>query len=282
MALAPGGPGPNPDNRPYDGPSTYTSASPSSIVKVSTASSYGASVKLKNAASSLAVVPFTATPAVSSVSAGAAPIDAVPAGTKEGASASANPRRSGAAGEGYVPTERAPFARGHFGEVWRARAVGRGGERVVLKRVLVERGEDIRRSGRREAYFGETLRGAGGEHVARYESAFELIPGDGRIAAETELWLVFRDEGESLASLMYTDKAGDEKEKDGEGERGGFLRVVGPSPWWFRARESSEGRRMLREVLRQTLEGIAFTHARGIGHRDVKPANLLVAFFQDN
>jgi serine/threonine protein kinase len=35
---------------------------------------------------------------------------------------------------------------------------------------------------------------------------------------------------------------------------------------------------MLREVLRQTLEGIAFTHARGIGHRDVKPANLLVAF----
>ena len=204
---------------------------------------------------------------------GAAPIDAVPAGTKEGA-----PRRSGAAGEGYVPTERAPFARGHFGEVWRARAVGRGGERVVLKRVLVERGEDIRRSGRREAYFGETLRGAGGEHVARYESAFELIPGDGRIAAETELWLVFRDEGESLASLMYTDKAGDEKEKDGEGELGGFLRVVGPSPWWFRARESSEGRRMLREVLRQTLEGIAFTHARGIGHRDVKPANLLVAF----
>ena len=89
---------------------------------------------------------------------------------------------------------------------------------------------------------------------------------------------MFRDEGESLASLMYTDKAGDEKEKDGEGERGGFLRVVGPSPWLFRARESSEGRRMLREVLRQTLEGIAFTHARGIGHRDVKPANLLVAF----
>ena len=212
---------------------------------------------------------------------GASPIVQAPAGRKEKNEkngASASPTRSGAAGEGYVPTERAPFARGHFGEVWRARAVGRGGERVVLKRVLVERGEDIRRSGRREAYFGETLRGAGGEHVARYESAFELIPGDGRIAAETELWLVFRDEGESLASLMYTDKAGDEKEKDGEGELGGFLRVVGPSPWWFRARESSEGRRMLREVLRQTLEGIAFTHARGIGHRDVKPANLLVAF----
>jgi serine/threonine protein kinase len=208
---------------------------------------------------------------------GAAPIDAVPAGTKEGAS----PRRSGAAGEGYVPTERAPFARGHFGEVWRARAVGRGGERVVLKRVLVERGEDIRRSGRREAYFGETLRGAGGEHVARYESAFELIPGDGRIAAETELWLVFRDEGESLASLMYTDtdKEGDEKEKTPrEGERGDFFRVVGPSRWWLAARETSEGRRMLREVLRQTLEGVAFTHARGIGHRDVKPANLLVSF----
>ena len=43
---------------------------------MSTASSYGASVKWKNAASFLAVVPFTATPAVSSVSAGAAPIAA--------------------------------------------------------------------------------------------------------------------------------------------------------------------------------------------------------------
>jgi serine/threonine protein kinase len=216
---------------------------------------------------------------------GASPIVQAPAGRKEKNEkngASASPTRSGAAGEGYVPTERAPFARGHFGEVWRARAVGRGGEKVVLKRVLVERGEEIRLSGRREAYFGEALRAAsGGDNVARYESAFELIPGDGRIAAETELWLVFRDEGESLASLMYTDtdKEGDEKEKTPrEGERGDFFRVVGPSRWWLAARETSEGRRMLREVLRQTLEGVAFTHARGIGHRDVKPANLLVSF----
>ena len=217
---------------------------------------------------------------------GAAPIVQAPAGRKEKKKkngASASPTRSGAAGEGYVPTERAPFARGHFGEVWRARAVGRGGEKVVLKRVLVERGEEIRLSGRREAYFGEALRAAsGGDNVARYESAFELIPGDGRIAAETELWLVFRDEGASLASLMYTDKTdkeGDEKEKENfEGERGDSFRVVGPSRWWLAARETSEGRRMLREVLRQTLEGVAFTHARGIGHRDVKPANLLVSF----
>ena len=56
---------------------------------------------------------------------GAAPIDAVPAGTKEGASASHTHRR----GTRRVRTDgRAPFARGHFGEVWRARAVGRGGE----------------------------------------------------------------------------------------------------------------------------------------------------------
>ena len=206
---------------------------------------------------------------------GVAPVGKSPVGSETGASAS--PKRSRARAERYVPMERAPFARGHFGEVWRARAVGRGAERVVLKRVLVERGDEARRSAQREAYFGETLRAVGGEcesRVARYESAFELIPGDRRSAAETELWLVFRDEGESLASLMYTDKAGDEKEKDGEG---GF-RVVGPSPWWLRARATLDGRRMLREVLRQTLEGMAFTHAQGIGHRDVKPANLLVAF----
>ena len=57
---------------------------------------------------------------------GAAPIGAPIVGTEKGASAS--PKRTRAEAEGYVPTERAPFARGHFGEVWRARGRARGRE----------------------------------------------------------------------------------------------------------------------------------------------------------
>jgi serine/threonine protein kinase len=195
----------------------------------------------------------------------------------------------------YIPTERTPFARGHFGEVWRARAVGGKSrnqienKKFVLKRVLVERGEEIRNAGRREAYFGQRV--AGGAHVARYESAFELIPGDTRVGAETELWLVFRDEGESLASLMYTDgdedaireearsdDEGEGKEKEKANIGGGGLRVVKPSRWWLKARATTEGKETLREMLRQVLQGLAFTHDSGVGHRDVKPANLLVAW----
>ena len=213
---------------------------------------------------------------------------------KEKANSNDDARRTTESSGGYIPTERAPFARGHFGEVWRARAVGtrvgRDGKLIVdknkfvLKRVLVERSEEIRNAGRREAYFGQRV--SGGAHVARYESAFELITGDdNKHGGETELWMVFRDEGESLASLMYTDgeEVGDlKKEKEGMETKPGGLRLVRPSKWWLNARASTDRQNMLREMLRQTLEGIAFTHDAGVGHRDVKPGNLLVAFGDDD
>lgn len=202
-------------------------------------------------------------------------------------------RSSFGAGE-IFPAAGRPFARGHFGEVWRARRVGSSPESpgYVLKRILVDRGEEVRLSGRREAYFGELTRGAPG--IVRYESAFELRRDDGARGGddddgdggregedETELWLVFRDEGKSLAALMYGDGGEDEKSRIvGDSSSSSSTpppRVVGPSRWWTDARRSADGRRRLRAFLRQTLEGTARAHALGVAHRDVKPSNLLVS-----
>ena len=204
--------------------------------------------------------------------------------------------RSSVGAGGIFPAAGRPFARGHFGEVWRARRVGSSpeGPGYVLKRILVDRGEDVRLSGRREAYFGELTRGSPG--IVRYESAFELRRGDGaREGAgddgdddgdeedgdETELWLVFRDEGKSLAALMYGDGGEDEKSRVVRDSSSSSStpppRVVGPSRWWTEARRSEDGRRRLRAFLRQTLEGTARAHALGVAHRDVKPSNLLVS-----
>ena len=214
-------------------------------------------------------------------------------------------RRAGETG-GYRGAGGRPFSRGHFGEVWRAtaaRAAASDAEtddatddatamRYVLKRILVERGEDVRLSGRREAHFGEAIRAAtrsaegrahpGAGHVARYESTFEIRGGDGGDAAEDELWLVFRDEGDALSSLMYAD-GDDDDDDDGDGDddekvfSASSLRVVRPSRWWLDRRASPRGRRRLRELIRQTIAACALTHALGVGHRDVKPSNLLVS-----
>ena len=319
----------------------------------------------------------------------------------------------GRGGSKYVAATGQPFARGHFGEVWRARAVpwrkkpndeaephdreedggstdgeeedeleserhthipfrctgyttgkqsqdgGCAGSTAgtqsqekesgfVLKRMFVERGEEVRLSGRREAHFGELMRTAtatwpnhpGAGHVVRYESAFELRSsggggssdddGEGRSTrgedggrgdsrsdvgvgslqgdakadggadtdakaggdeeGEVELWLVFRDEGASLTSLMYThgeegeanDAAAEEDARGESGDRNAHsssssVVVVRPSGWWLHARGSISGRRLLRDILRQTIAAVAFTHAQGVGHRDIKPSNLLVA-----
>ena len=106
--------------------------------------------------------------------------------------------------------------RGGYGELWKARrlrqqaeagreteaadeaAASSGSELFVLKRLLLEKGEDVRLSGVREMHFGSLLRLASA-HIARFLDAFEL---DG------ELWLVFRYEGVSLRAYTSAFEAG--------------------------------------------------------------------------
>ena len=160
----------------------------------------------------------------------------------------------------------------------------------MLKRILVDRGEEVRLSGRREAYFGELTRSAPESCATNPRSS----------SAEMTARAV---------ATMMTETAGErEKTRPSSGScsgRGQILaahvrgrwrrrksrivgdsssssstpppRVVGPSRWWTDARRSADGRRRLRAFLRQTLEGTARAHALGVAHRDVKPSNLLVS-----
>ena len=222
------------------------------------------------------------------------------------------------------------FAKGHFGEVWRATAFDVGtltpqcrpsakeerresnpnlseardaSSSFVIKRIFVERGEDVRRSGSREMYFGNLFCDVT-PNVARFHRAFETTTttSESSPSEEKELWLAFRDEGTSLDRLMY------------EEDRGGMLR---PSKWWIEQRKiadengkrtkndildgnrnetsgksrddknstappSSPKRDALREILLEIARGVAKVHQSNVAHRDIKPANIFIAFEGDD
>ena len=182
------------------------------------------------------------------------------------------------------------FAKGHFGEVWRATAFDVGSltpqcrtkrgvqanettsssssssSSFVMKRIFVERGDDVRLSGRREIYFGNKFCDET-NNVARFHRAFETVT----VKAERELWLAFRDEGISLDRLIYEDKGG------------GFEQ---PSEWWIEQRKITAHAQhyptdSLREILREIARGVAKVHDLNVAHRDIKPANVFVSFGND-
>ncbi|OQR96554.1 protein phosphatase 1L-like protein [Achlya hypogyna] len=79
-----------------------------------------------------------------------------------------------------------------------------------------------------------------------------------------ELWLVFYEEGISLRHYMYATTRSESSV------------VFQPSHFWHRMRVEDSGGEVLKEVMRQLLQGVAAVHARGIVHRDIKPSNILV------
>ncbi|KAJ0404127.1 hypothetical protein ATCC90586_007383 [Pythium insidiosum] len=193
------------------------------------------------------------------------------------------------------------FAAGSHGEVWRATSRSSGGHPVVLKRLFVERDASaMLEMGLREAHFGALLRHE--RHVARFVEYFvrpsSVADADARSSSASmpvapyrqapraapggadetqpppsseataelqELWLVFFDEGISLRNYLYASR-----------ESAHSAVVFEPSPFWERLRRDECGENVLREILRQVLEGVAALHRRGITHRDIKPSNILV------
>ncbi|RLN20798.1 hypothetical protein BBJ28_00024765, partial [Nothophytophthora sp. Chile5] len=174
------------------------------------------------------------------------------------------------------------FDAGSHGEVWRAtrrHASGGDDEHFVLKRLFLELGESMAQMGLREAHFGARLQGE--RHVTRFVEYFfrpaAVMEGDEneakpRVPTTPELWLVFYDEGQSLRHYLY------EKHEVVYGSDGGGAGVVlQPSRFWEKLRTDARGESVLREIMRQLLQGVAALHARGITHRDIKPSNILLA-----
>ncbi|CAM6025619.1 unnamed protein product [Sphagnum balticum] len=115
--------------------------------------------------------------------------------------------------------------------------------------------------------------GAGLAHIARYVESLEM-PG------KQEFWLVFHNEGQSLASLLYTAGTGGKAEDD-DGELGGF-KVVQPSPWWRWLKTTDAGRTEMRSIMHQLLLAVKECHDHNITHRDIKPGNMIVRAERDH
>lgn len=177
------------------------------------------------------------------------------------------------------------FAAGSHGEVWRAtrpRVVdGQPSEQTfILKRLFVEKGELMVEMGLREAHFGSLLTKE--PHVTRFVEYFfrgdttkqtppvvaPSLPASSSLMESGEaheLWLVFHDEGISLRHYLYASR-----------DSAHTALLFETSPFWHKLRMDAHGEDVLREIMRQLIEGVAALHDRGITHRDIKPSNVLV------
>lgn len=161
--------------------------------------------------------------------------------------------------------------RGAFGEVWRAVALDGSMREVVLKRLFIEKGEQVRRSGEREIYFGTMLQHR--PHIARFIESFEHQVQDkspkGRPSkgappsAANELWLVFHNEGFSLTHHLFR-------------VRPGSLVVELSSFWWRIKQQQPLGGQVIKNFAYQMLHGLAVVHDLNITHRDIKGSNIFV------
>ncbi|EEY59250.1 protein phosphatase 1L-like protein [Phytophthora infestans T30-4] len=173
------------------------------------------------------------------------------------------------------------FDAGSHGEVWRAvRRYGDREEYFVLKRLFLELGESMAQMGQREAHFGALLHGE--RHVTRFVEYFFRPAKLARSKEDPlhprmtpELWLIFYDEGKSLRQYLY-EKLEVVNGADGHSDGSAGV-VLQPSRFWEKLRTDSRGENVLREIMRQLLQGVAALHARGITHRDIKPSNILVS-----
>ncbi|CAK9082942.1 unnamed protein product [Durusdinium trenchii] len=153
------------------------------------------------------------------------------------------------------------LGRGSFGEAWRAVTLDGSMKEVVLKRLFVEKGEHVRRSGEREIHFGSILQHR--HHIARFLESFEEIGMVEEGKKQVELWLVFENEGFSLTHFLFKTQPGSQVV-----ERSTF--------WWLVKQGLPWGGQVIKNFAYQLLQGLAVAHAANITHRDVKGSNIFV------
>eukprot|EP01137_Pigoraptor_chileana_P018793 Opistho-2@78874 len=147
-------------------------------------------------------------------------------------------------------------------QVWRAVRPGDGAH-YILKRMFVEKGDDVRLSGLREIHYGRKLRSLG--HIARFVEYFE----GGGSDAGSELWLVFHDEGIALHEFLYS-----------RIDDGAFARME-RSLFWRRLKTDPNGAPVMKAIMKQLLTGIAICHEHNVTHRDIKPENLILSYINE-
>lgn len=177
------------------------------------------------------------------------------------------------------------LGKGAYGEVWRGITLDGSMREVVLKRLFVERGEYVRRSGEREIYYGTILQNR--PNIARFIESFERQGDDGgsnacgrdgedepqscsregrqqrRRRHALELWLVFYNEGFSLTHHFFRLQPGNS--------------VVDLSNfWWYLKRQQPLGLQVVKNIIYQVLHAIAVAHDHNITHRDIKMPNVFV------
>ncbi|KAL3762105.1 hypothetical protein ACHAW5_008845 [Stephanodiscus triporus] len=174
------------------------------------------------------------------------------------------------------------------------------GRDLIVKRLKIERGYFVLEAGLREVYFGELL-AREVESSSLFTTYVDHFFREGTTNV-AELWIVFENAGASLRSFLYTAV-----------DAGGYM-LFQHSAFWRRLRRgiaggrreshdeavalfhpnhnirphdhvheetrnpergSTEGRALLREVLKQLITAVAFLHERGIVHRDIKPSNIM-------
>lgn len=159
------------------------------------------------------------------------------------------------------------LGKGSFGEAWRAMALDGSMREVVLKRLFVEHGEHVRRSGEREIFFGTYLQNR--PHIARFLHSFQHEveepngeDGEGSRRA-SELWLVFHNEGFALTHYLFHLHAGTQI-------------VELSSFWWLLKQQQPIGLQVIKNIAYQLLHALAIVHELNITHRDVKLGNVFM------
>lgn len=106
--------------------------------------------------------------------------------------------------------------------------------------------------------------------------------GDGFASPGLELWIVFRDEGTSLRTLLYSPRQQQQPNSPGKAAAGGGggggkgSVLFEPSEIWRQLRTAEGGREVIRGFMRQIVEGAAEVHATGAAHRDLKVGGCCV------
>ncbi|EWC74582.1 serine/threonine protein kinase [Plasmodium falciparum UGT5.1] len=158
---------------------------------------------------------------------------------------------------------------GSYGEIWYAININKNSQYkdVVLKKFLITKDEETSElNAMREVYFGEILKNC--DNISRFIEYFKEYEINETVNKKKEeyiyFWLVFVNEGYSLSKHLFDTSSS-------------TLGLVTPSALWWSIKKQNIGMLVLKDLLRQILNGIYIAHKKGITHRDIKMENIFVS-----